>query len=422
MKYNKTLALIPALLLAACGGEEQNVTKTTPGSVVYSYPADGQTGISPASDIVIRFSHAITEDEADLRNKILVTDGSTPVDFTVTKVDGGHSLKLTPATALNLGTDYAVTFREPLLAGDARTIATPNARLAEGIQFSTRGGFTGIANLDNSASDFAVASLIPAPNGEFQPMNFSTFRLVLTHPVHPDWQTMGGEIRLENAAGETVPATVLVDGRRITVDPCTVDAREMCGTKADTLTAGEQYTLKIQNLPSHTSGGTLNFSEQFTARETGPTVVLYQEVIDSGLLAGSGESGARKSRLNGQIINGVTLNSVLQGIAGPSQQTGGLFAELAYAPSFDADEPLPLRVPKGSVLTSSSLDVRINGSVPVIDPTTGQLQTTGDIKVTMLSDATGYLSPNPYTDDLNAPRHVKLFMDVSMNTDRKSVV
>lgn len=417
MKYNKTLALIPALLLAACGGEEQNVTKTTPGSVVYSYPADGQTGISPASDIVIRFSHAITEDEADLKNKILVTDGSTPVDFTVTKVDGGHSLKLTPATALNLGTDYAVTFREPLLAGDARTIATPNARLAEGIQFSTRGGFTGIANLDNSASDFAVASLIPAPNGEFQPMNFSTFRLVLTHPVHPDWQAMGGEIRLENAAGETVPATVLVDGRRITVDPCTVDAREMCGTKADTLTAGEQYTLKIQNLPSHTSGGNLNFSEQFTARETGPTVVLYQEVIDSGLLAGSGESGARKSRLNGQIINGVTLNSVLQGIAGPSQQTGGLFAELAYAPSFDADEPLPLRVPKGSVLTSSSLDVRINGSVPVIDPTTGQLQTTGDIKVTMLSDATGYLSPNPYTDDLNAPRHVKLFMDVSMNTE-----
>ena len=35
----------------------------------------------------------------------------------------------------------------------------------------------------------------------------------------------------------------------------------------------------------------------------------------------------------------------------------------------------------------------------------------------MISDATGYLSPNPYTDDINAPRHVKLFMDVSMNTE-----
>ncbi len=417
MKYNNTLALIPALLLAACGGDEQSVTKTTPGSVVYSYPADGQTGISPASDLVIRFSHAVTETEADLKDKIRVTNDNTPVDFTVTKVDGGHSLKLTPTAALSLGTDYSVTFQEPLLAASARTIATPNARLAEGIQFSTRAGFTGIAGLDNHSDAFAVASLIPAPDGEFQPMNFSTFRLLLTQPVHPDWQALGGQIRLENANGDTVPSTVLVDGRRITVDPCTVEAMAMCGTKADVLTAGEQYTLRIENLPSQTGGGTLDFSKQFTARETGPTVVLYQEVIDSGMLAGTGADGARKSRLNGQIINGVTLNSVLQGVAGPSQQTGGLFAELAYAPSFGADEPLPLRVPKGSVLTSSSLDVKINGSVPVIDPRTGQMQTTGAIKVTMLSDATGYLSPNPYTDDLNAPRHVKLFMDVSMNTE-----
>ena len=417
MKYNKTLALIPALLLAACGGDEQSVTKTTPGSVVYSYPADGQTGISPAADIVVRFSHAITDTDADLKDKIRVTDGSTPVDFTVTKVDGGHSLKLTPATALSTGTDYSVIFQDPLLAEEARTITTPNAHGAEGIQFSTRSGFTGIASLDNSASDFAVAEMVPAPDSQFQPMNFSTFRLTLTHPVHPNWQAMGGQIRLEDSAGEPVPATVLVDGRRITVDPCTVEAQELCGTKDDALTAGQSYTLRIQNLPSHTTGGTLDFSKQFTARETGPTVVLFQEVIDSGMLAGTGESGARKSRLNGQIINGVTLNSVLQGVAGPSQQTGGLFAELAYAPSFDADEPLPLRVPKGSVLTSSSLDVKINGSVPVINPRTGQMQTTGNIKVTMLSDATGYLSPNPYTDDLNAPRHVKLFMDVSMNTE-----
>ncbi|AOY88972.1 hypothetical protein BKP64_12805 [Marinobacter salinus] len=106
-------------------------------------------------------------------------------------------------------------------------------------------------------------------------------------------------------------------------------------------------------------------------------------MVNSGLLAGPAVEDARRSLLNGQIINGVTLNSVLQGVAGPSQQTGSLFAELAYAPSFAADEPLPLRIPRGS----------------------------------MLSDATGYLSPNPYTDDPSAPRQVTLFMDVSMNTE-----
>ena len=48
---------------------------------------------------------------------------------------------------------------------------------------------------------------------------------------------------------------------------------------------------------------------------------------------------------------------------------------------------------------------------------TEELQTTGDIKITMLSDASGYLSPNLYTDDINAPRQITLFMDVSMNTE-----
>ncbi|MBW0148656.1 Ig-like domain-containing protein [Marinobacter arenosus] len=418
MKYNKTLALIPAMLLAACGGEEQTMNEpATPGSVVYSYPADGQSGISPKASIVVRFSHAISDEEADLQQKILVTDGTTPVTFTVTKVDGGRSLKLTPSSELATGTEYSVTFTDPLLAAGAREVSTPNAQGPEGIQFSTRGGFTGIAGLDNLSGEFAVAELIPSPDNQFKPMNFSTFRLTLTHPVHPEWREMGGQITLENAAGETVPATVLVDQRRITVDPCTVESKELCGSKDDALTAGETYTLRIQGLPSHTSAGVLDFTQEFTPRETGPTVVLFQEVIDSGLLAGSDESAAQTSLLNGQIINGVTLNSVLQGVAGPSQQTGGLFAELAYAPSFSADEPLPLRVPKGSVLTSSSLDVKINGSVPVLDASTGQLQTTGDINVTMLSDATGYLSPNPYTDDLSAPRHVKLFMDVAMNTE-----
>ncbi|OZB13663.1 MAG: hypothetical protein B7X58_09105, partial [Marinobacter sp. 34-60-7] len=271
---------------------------------------------------------------------------------------------------------------------------------------------TGIAGLDNLSASFAVAEMIPAPDSLFQPMDLSTFRLRLTQPAHPDWQAMGGRIELQDENGEALEATVLVKERYITIDPCLAD---VCGREGDKLEPGQSYTLLVADLPG-LNGGQLNFSQTFTPKDTSPTVVLFQEVIDSGLNAGSGEDSARRSRLNGQIINGVTLNSVLQGEAGPSQQTGGLFAELAFAPSFEADEPLPLRVPKGSVLTSSSLDVMINGRVPVINPVTNSLQTTGDIKVTLLSDATGYLMPNPYTDDENAPRHVKLFMDVSMNT------
>lgn len=417
MKYNNTLALIPAALLAACGGgDEQTINEpTTPGEVVYSYPADGQSNVSPKADMVLRFSHALSD--GDVASKIRITDGSTDLSFTAESVDGGRSLTLSPQGELTPGASYSIEFTEALQAEGGRTIPNPNAFGPDGVQFSTRGAFSGIAGLDNLSPEFAVAEMIPSESNVFQPMNFSTFRLHMTQAVHPDWKAKGGVIEITDSNDEPVPATVIVKGRNITIDPCLADSKERCGREEDVLTSGETYTVSVRDLPS-LHGGTLeDFSETVTPRDTSPTVVLFQEVVDSGLNNGETAANARKSRLNGQIINGITLNSVLQGNAGPSQQTGDLFAELAYAPAFAADEPLPLRVPKGSLLTSSSLDVRINGEVPVIDPATGSIQKTGNIKVTMLSDATGYLMPNQYTDSMNAPRHVKLFMDVAMNTE-----
>lgn len=416
MKYNKTLALIPAMLLAACGGDDQSINEpVTPGSVVYSYPADGQGEVSPKADLVLRFSHALSD--KDIEGKVRISDGENDIAFSTEAVDEGRSLRILLDERLSPATEYTIDFSEELEADGGRIIATPNAIGPEGIQFTTRGELSGIAALDNLGDGFAVAEMIPSESNTFRPMNFSTFRLRLTKAAHPEWKERGGIIELTDSNGETVPATVLVNGRYITIDPCIADSPELCGREDDVLNSGETYTVSVRNLPGINGDTLAEFSEEVTPRDTSPTVVLFQEVIDSGLNAGEDEGTVRRSRLNGEIINGVTLNSVLQGKAGPSQQTGGLFAELAYAPSFEADEPLPLRVPKGSVLNSSSLDVRINGTVPIIDPSTGEMQQTGNIKVTMLSDATGYLMPNPYTDDQSAPRHVKLFMDVSMNTE-----
>lgn len=420
MKYNNTLALIPALLLAACGGDEQTMNeKVSPGSVVYSYPADGQADVSPKADIVLRFSHALTDEDADLQNKILLQSQEQSLPFSISRIDGGKSLMLSPSSELDTLGDYTVTFSEPLAAEGGRQIDTPNAVGDAGIQFETRGSFSGPASITNSAADFDIAWQVPANNSPFEAMNFSTFRLAMTHPIHPDWKALGGSIQLLDGSGGIVPAMVLVKGNRITVDPCLVEDPRNCGSKDDVLDTSQTYTLRLENLASLTSPETDRFSEEiaFTPRETGPTVVLQQSAVDSGLAAGIAEQDVTRSVLNGQVINGVTLNSVLQGEAGPSQQTGDLFAELAYAPAFEADEALPLRIARGSVLNSTSLDVLVGGEVPVLEAATGQLQTTGNIKVTMLSDASGYLSPNPYTNDINAPRHITLFMDVSMNTE-----
>lgn len=416
MKYNKILALTPALLLAACGGgDKQTLNEVVePGSTIYSFPADGQREVSPKADIILRFSHAITDEE--LTSKILISDGASNIPFTATAIDGGRSLKLSPTSELQLGTDYTITFDGTLQAEGNRAVPTPNALGADGIQFTTRAGMTGIAALDNLSATFAVEDMIPSADGFFRPMDFSTFRLLLTQPVHPEWQEMGGSISLQDADGNAVPATVLVKGRSVTIDPCTVGDQSQCGLVGDALTAGASYSIVVTDLPNM-AGQTLNYSADFVPKDTGPTVILFQEAIDSGLLAGEAEADAQRSVLNGEIINGVTLNSVLMGTAGPSQQTGGLYAELAYAPSFPGDEPVPLRVPKGSLLLSSSLDLNVNGTVPVINTETNRIQSTGQIMVNMLADATGYLYPNPYSDSGEAPRHVKLFMDVSMNTE-----
>ncbi|AOY88971.1 hypothetical protein BKP64_12800 [Marinobacter salinus] len=81
-------------------------------------------------------------------------------------------------------------------------------------------------------------------------MDFSTFRLELSQPIHPDWQTMGDQISLENSAGEPVPKSTLVDGRKITIDPCTVETRELCGTKDDTLTPGKPIRFGFRDYPA----------------------------------------------------------------------------------------------------------------------------------------------------------------------------
>ena len=70
----------------------------------------------------------------------------------------------------------------------------------------------------------------------------------------------------------------------------------------------------------------------------------------------------------------------------------------------------PLRVPKGSLLKGDPLDVRIGGEVPAgFD--------SGEVTVTFLGDANGYLLPNPYTDDPSAPKQLRLTMDVAFDTE-----
>lgn len=88
--------------------------------------------------------------------------------------------------------------------------------------------------------------------------------------------------------------------------------------------------------------------------------------------------------------------------------SGNLAADLAFAPNFP--DAVPLRVPAGSVLRGTDVDVNILGEVP------SGLET-GEVTITILSDANGYLIPNPFSDSPSVPRYALLNMDAAMTAE-----
>lgn len=387
--------LLLSLLLVACGGEDSNMTFTerdSANSLIYSYPAHDQTEVVPGVELVLRFSKPVAEPQ------LMLTDGETVLDHSLRPTDGERSWVITPAQPLQPLTDYRLQLAEALQVGE-RTLESLHG--ADGIRFTTRGEDDSFQLQAQSAAEFGLAARIP--DGDHYPvLDFSTLRLRFTQPVHPDGVVYGASVRLEDAAGNLVPATLRARGRHLVVDPVAASPGG-----SDKLQPGQPYTLVLDELPNLTRTALLSDRWTFVPLNSGPTEILYQATIPNS------ESLDLRSPLNGGPLNGIQVRSTLMGDTPVSYKTGAMWAELAYSPNFP--EMTPLRVPRGTVLQSTSLDVLVGGLVPIRD-LDGDLQRTGELKVTMISDAIGYLYPNPYTHDPAAPRHVRLFMDVAMST------
>jgi hypothetical protein len=114
------------------------------------------------------------------------------------------------------------------------------------------------------------------------------------------------------------------------------------------------------------------------------------------------------SKLTGKDVNKVPVESFVLGSESFTRLEGDLAADLAYVPDFPG--AVPLRVPAGSVLSGSPVEVNILGEVNAgIE--------TGKVQITLLSDANGYLIPNPFSDAKDAPRYALLNMDAAMNAE-----
>jgi methionine-rich copper-binding protein CopC len=394
MKNNKlALTALAAALAAGCGGSDDSVSFNTPTfdarNLHYTYPLDDQQQVAPRAIIALQFSHEVTADDSNFT--VTGPDNET-VPFTLASVADGLGVVLTPDDALKPASEYKVVMNGVTVLGETTTFKDGT------LNFTTRAALEGPIETQKTAASFEVESIFP-DDEQFDSMDFSSFRLRTTHPIDASTAVYGDTISLMNN-GEVVPALLLVGRSSITVDPL------------EDMTPGDTYELSVNGVKSQLGEDIAAYShstvpQDTTSPTTGERAVLVTEVPPADNDLGCLDENVRVSELTGQPINCVPVIGTLLQDQTVSKQSGDVYAELAFAPNFP--EVTPLRVKRGGLLVGDALEVFIGGEVPVgFD--------SGAVTVEIISDATGYLFPNPNAESDDAPKQLRLFMDVATST------
>ncbi|MBG11831.1 MAG: hypothetical protein CL553_01305 [Alcanivorax sp.] len=401
-----------AMLLTACGGDGGDSPVDDFGSnpgegdnqaLLYAYPDNGQGEISTAAPVVLRFSSAVNLGNAN--NAITMYEGDAATGSVVNApaeaVSGEpNNVTLNPDEDLKPNQLYTVVIEDlPLRKGTAKD---------QTLTFTTRPLHEGPKSLVVKDDAFEVSRRMPDGSAMEPVMDFSSFRFQFTQPIDRATANYGEDpastgpgggtipadsVVLRDSSGAPVPATLLIDGAYMTVDP-----------DQEYLNAGETYTLEITAGLTSTYGETLGAqSYTLTPKDSSPNgapAILVQKLTQGST-----------SRLTGKPVNEVPVNGTLLGENKNITQASAevVRAELADVTTYT--DVTPIRLPKGTVLNGAEINpILIGGEVPAGFGS-------GDVTMTVLSDASGYLVPNPYAENNpDALRIVHLLMDVGIAT------
>ena len=394
--------------LAACGGDKDDVAtdqkqewEAAKASLVYSFPDDGQQQVPTSSPVVLRFSSPVVVTQAALMDLIeLRDDEGELVDWDrAEEADGGQSWLLYPESNLDWSTDYQLSIAKiDLKKGDAE---------ARQLSFSTRAAYEGPKSLV-AEEEFRILRTLPndmmlrPDSAPLDVLEFTTFRIQFSQPLERASVIYGNgsdaTVQLTGPNG-LVDAHVIVSGPYMTIDP-KGDLQADAPHKI-TFTTG-LASIYGDTMPGGSFGNpndTIAQTIDFTPKATGPRASMVQDIA---------KTPGKPSELTGRQINEVPMASVLLGPDTATQASGIVTAELAFVPDFP--DATPLRVKRGSLIEGATIDpVLIGGEVPAGFES-------GTVRMDFLSDATGYLLPNPYSDADDAPRQVRLWMDVAVST------
>lgn len=379
-----------SLVLGACGGSDKQKVTEVPlipgGELVYSYPDRDQTGVSTFAPVVVHFSKPVAAGQPITDSEVSLRDAQGNLVPVAHRLAGdGRSVVLHPHAALAFNSEYRVQVDG--LSSAEGTLVVPDG----GFSFRTRAAQYGPRDQQQGSADFAMTRMFP-DGQQLDIVDMTTFRFQFSQPIDTEQFAYGDSVKLTDGTGKLVPAVALAKGPYLTIDP------------QQDLTPGKRYVITFGNLTS-TYGTALaapfgsKRSFEFTPKMSGPRDLMALRAPNTG----------QPSILTGDLMNMVPVKSVLLGDDTESAQEGDVYTELGYAPLFENDI-LPVRLPRGGMLTGGALDVLVGGHVPAgFD--------SGAVRVQFITDATGYLLPNPHTRLSEAPRQLRMFMDVAIVTD-----
>jgi hypothetical protein len=379
----------------------------TSSPMYFVYPASGQQSVPTSASIILRYTQPISTAETDIaRQYSLVTTDRKRLSFKSAELtDNNQGVILTPETLLEPATDYVI-----ISNNSPFTNSQLGSLPSEPLTFRTAPANDGplMMQTDGSGS-FSLQRIAPySPTNsptllgsdKYPITDMSTLRLQFSEPVDNasliySLPENGGTVALIDEQGELVDASMLAKGHKLTIDP-----------KSD-LNPDENYQLVLLSGISSTISDT---SLKPVTLTVSPVTTLSPGGIRERLAQRATSSGG-KHLLTGKTNNSVGLDSILLGVGNESIQAGNLYAELGFIPEFEQrNQSTPLRIEAGTKLTGTSVEVNVAGELPA-----GFESET--INVHFISDADGYLMPNPYTNDASAPRIIELYADLSLSTD-----
>lgn len=414
MKKTALFLAITTVGMAGCGSDDDKQTvdrdlvesSVAAETLYFAYPSAGQKTVPASAPVILRYTRPITTPEDDLAGRFaLETTNGDRIGFKSAELtENNQGVILKPERTLEPATDYTLISGGIEVGGrlselpdsplNFRTAPARNGAIMDQTEGLSGFSLERVAPYSVNHSDTALGS------NTYPITDLSTLRLQLSEPVKAASVQYGliddgGTVQLINAAGELVPASVLARGNRITIDP------------DEDLTPGESYRLGLSSGVTSTiaSGSLAPVDLSFE-----PITTKSPEGIRE-MVAQTAENSGDAHKLTGKVNNSVGLDSTLLGSGNQTIQTGDIFADLAFIPNFERrDQSTPLSIPAGSRMAGTSVEVKVAGELPAGFES-------GDVNVQFLTDADGFLMPNPYTDDPNAPRLVELYADLSMSTD-----